>query len=194
MCKYIANQQNHAYAFLKYALNYSMLISLFYAFVNGCSSPPPSLQRWWLLFFSLVSLFRRKRTTVFLVGGGGGGLVSSKFKCPPMKTRGPPPPVPPYGPTGKILATPLGTCSIYWKICQLSSLYLHLDVTRLLVIAEWTCELCFQCPKHLLLHFWLSLWTSSTHIYEVSSAIIQNKKATQETLKQMECCQNCPPK
>ena len=57
VCKYFAPPQNHAYAFLKYALKLAHLIVFFYTSVNVFPSLPPSLEKWWLFFSFVISLF-----------------------------------------------------------------------------------------------------------------------------------------
>ena len=101
--------QNHAYVFLKYSLKYAYLI-VFMPFIISPPPPPSSRQNWWSGFFFFVFFACQLVKMTFFGGGGGGGLVSSKFECPPMKTKAPP------LPTGKILATPLPTWHV-WGLC-----------------------------------------------------------------------------
>ena len=81
-----------------------MLIWLFYAFVDGCSSPSPplSLQKWLpvclFLVFCLSACSAGKwgpflgDDIFFCGGGGGGGTYQLNILVPPTKIQAPPPP------------------------------------------------------------------------------------------------------
>ena len=127
-----------------------MLSSLFYAFVNGCSSPPPpptpiptELMTLFFFFFAclLVSMFRRKTRTFlgedffffFFFFFGGGDLSAQNVSAPLQKPKPPPPPSAPYW-KNPSYATGLASwinillfCTIYLEEREKSSIEVNFD-------------------------------------------------------------------